>query len=436
MTRINLLLSIFIILALQACVEVKNQFNAIPPGPWRATLEVDGIDFDFITTENETDRVFTELTDGELPFNFEVTYTDDQNFYVELINGAERIKIDDIQFGKNPETLQDTIQINFPEFDTYINGIYEEDKIQGYWVVNFRENYKVPFNAQFGQAHRFTNLKKEPIADLSGKWEATFEIGTEDEYKGIGEFVQNGNKLNGTFRTETGDYRFLQGTVQGNKAYLSCFDAAHAFLFQAKILEDGSLTGSFRSGQHYLTTWSAVRNDDFELTDPNKLTYVKGQERFNFAFESTDGQMISLSDQKYQGKPVLVSIFGTWCPNCRDEMEFLNSYFENNKELDVPVVAIAFERYRDKDKSMAVLKRYVDKMQLPFDFVYAGYHEKDEAINQLPMLSKIISYPTLIALDKDKNVVQVHTGFSGPATSTFDGFKKDFDKLVRTLVSE
>jgi hypothetical protein len=322
----NIAILFISVLLTSGCVEVRNQYNVIPPGIWRATLSLTGEGQErFINTDNETERVFTELTDGELPFNFEVVYKGENNVDIYFINADERILAEDVIFGRDPETLEDTVRIDFPHFDSYIIGRYEENRIQGFYVVNYREKYKLPFNAEFGRSHRFTNLKKEPVADISGKWEATFEVGTKDEYKGIGEFVQEGNMLKGTFRTETGDYRYLQGSVQANKAYLSAFDGAHAFLLQAKIMEDGSMVGSFRSGKHYFTTWEAVRNDDFELADPNSMTFVKEQEEFSFEFTDADGNIVSIEDEKFEGKPLLVSLFGTWCTNSKDEMDFLKS---------------------------------------------------------------------------------------------------------------
>lgn len=428
----TLVISIF-----TGCVEVNNQFSSIPPGIWRATLDLtEGGSLDIISTDNETDRVFTELSDGELPFNFEVIYSDDTTFYIEIINAEERIRVDDVFFGKDKYTNQDTILIDFPVFDAYITALYEEDKIQGFYHVNYRDNYKIPFNAVFGQGHRFTNLTKEPKANLSGKWETTFEIDTEYEYKGIGEFQQSGNHLKGTFLTETGDYRFLEGTVQGDKAYLSCFDGAHAFLFVAKILDDGSLIGSFRSGNHYVTTWEAVKNEDFELSDPDNLTFVKGQEQFNFSLENLDGEKISPFDDQYKDKVTLITIFGTWCPNCRDEMNFLLDYLEKNPDVDFEIIGVAFERYKEKEKGLQAMKRFQEKMNVPFELVYGGYYDKEEALNQFPMLNKIISYPTLIILDKDKNVRKIHTGFSGPATSEYEEFKSKFDNVIKDIVNE
>ena len=89
--------------------------------------------------------------------------------------------------------------------------------------------------------------------------------------------------------TETGDYRFLEGTVQENKFWLSVFDGAHAFLFEGKILNDNELTGTFRSGKHYTTTWAAKRNADATLTSPDSLTYLlPGYDAVAFSFENPD----------------------------------------------------------------------------------------------------------------------------------------------------
>lgn len=428
--------SILLCLA-SGCVEVQNQYNVIPPGIWRATLTISGEGQErLIDTNNETERVFTELTEGELPFNFEVVYKNKNDVDIIIMNAEERILVEDVKFGRDPKTLEDSIRIEFPVFDSYIIGRYEENRIQGFWVVNYRDQYKIPFSAEFGRSHRFTSLRKEPIADISGKWEATFEVDTDGEYKGIGEFVQDGNMLTGSFMTETGDYRFLQGSIQANKAYLSAFDGAHAFLLQAKIIEDGSLIGTFRSGKHYSTTWQAVRNEDFNLRDPNELTFVKEGEAFYFQFRDTDGNTVSLDDEKFNGKPMLVSLFGTWCTNSKDEMDFLKTYLEQNPDLDINLVGIAFGKYRDEEKSIAALKTYKSEMGIDFDLLYGGYFNKEEAINQLPMLNKIISYPTLIFIDKERNVRRIHTGFSGPATSKYEQFTKEFDDLIKKLAKE
>ena len=56
----------------------------------------------------------------------------------------------------------------------------------------------------------------------------------------------------------------------------------------------------------------------------------EGYDRLEFTFPDLEGMPVSLKDEKYQDKVVLVSLAGTWCPNCGDETEFLSAYFEEN----------------------------------------------------------------------------------------------------------
>lgn len=426
-----------------ACIVVNNPYTFLPPGPWRAVLKLDYKPVSYNPSgeplPEKMDISFEEVSAGELPFNFEVVYDAEDRFHIEIINGSERIIVDDITIGLDRRTAKDTVIIDFPVYDSYIRAIYEEDILEGDWIVKNRGvEYSIPFLARQGQNHRFTQLKKPPALDVSGKWEATFGIdGPDEEYKAIAEFEQQGNYLTGTFRTETGDYRFLQGTVQANKLYLSCFDGSHAFLFEAKINDDSTLLGSFRSGKHYRTLWSAKRNDDFKLSQPDSLTFLKeGYDSFNFEFENPAGKRISLEDEAYKGKVTIVQILGTWCPNCRDETVFLKEYLEENNSKDLTVIGLAFERYKDKDKANAAIKTYKKQLGLAYEIVHAGSYKKKEAIKALPMLNQIVSYPTMIFIDKFGKVRRIHTGFSGPATSTYEEFKADFDIFISELLNE
>lgn len=428
----QILIYSFIFLTFSSCVEpIDKAYSKLPPGIWRGVLILD----DKRVVENPDEEVrYKSDFSGELPFNFEVKYTDDDNFYIEIHNAEERIAVSDIIYGRDKATAKDTIIIDFPVFDTYIKAIYEDDIMEGNWHVNYRDNYQIPFKAYFGQAHRFTTLKKKPILDISGKWDVKFEAGTEDEYPAIGEFVQKGNKVTGTFMTETGDYRYLEGTIQENRIFLSTFDAAHAFLFEAKILEDNSLIGSFRSGKHYTSTWSAIKNDNAQIGDAFELTTSQIEdETFEFTFDGLNGEKVSLSDKKFEDKIKLIKISGTWCPNCKDESLFLMDYLKNNPSDDIEIIEVAFERYKDENRAKEILKRYKAKLNLPFTVLYGGYADKAITSEKFPQISRVLSYPTLIFVNKENKIKHVHTGFAGPATSDFPAFEKKFKSLISDL---
>lgn len=437
--KYRLLYTLIALITFSGCFVIENTFTGLPPGKWRAVLKLEPKQI----TPNpkgqplpeKLNLKFEEVTAGELPFTFEVIYENETDFYLEIINGEERIRVDDIVMGRDPTTAKDTILINFPVFDSYFKGIYEENLIEGTWVVRNREEYSIPFVARYGQAHRFSTLRKTPVMDITGKWKASFEVDTDSPFPAIGEFQQNGNHLLGTFRTETGDYRFLEGTVQADKIYLSCFDGSHAFLFEGKIQPDSTIIGIFRSGKHYKTIWEAELDPNFTLADPDSLTGLNNNgQRLDFSFPDATGNIISLRDERFEGKAKIIQLMGTWCPNCRDETQFLIDYFAKRPSEDIEIIALAFEKYRDKERALQAIGTYQQKMEIPYPVLWAGFHEKEEAIQALPMLREVIAFPTLIFLDQQDQVVKIHTGFNGPATSKYQEFVNNFDKTVQSLV--
>lgn len=434
-----------------SCVVMENKFSALAPGLWRVTLQL--VPREVVKQQNEVHSArqlltqkkgesepqkvhYEESTEGELPFLMEVKYVNDTSFYVEIINGEERIKVapEDIKHGHNRQTGKDTLRIDFPVFGSFIRALYQERVIEGEWVVPAK-NLSIPFLAHYGQNHRFTTLNKTPSADLTGKWDCNFDLGGKEPYKAIGELKQNGNILRGTFRTETGDYRFLDGEVQADKFYLSCFDGSHAFLFEGKIRADGHLDGSFRSGTSEPEIWEGKRNDAIELKDANTLTTANTEGAISFTFPNADGKRVSLSD--FGGKAKILQLMGTWCPNCFDETQFIINYLKQNPSLadKIAVIPLAFER--NADVAATQVATYKKKMGMPYDILIAGTTtRKDSAAKSLPFLNKVVAYPTMVFLDKNNRVRRIHTGFDGPATSKHAEFAKEFDVFVKKLITE
>lgn len=437
------LIPIVLLGLLAACTFVQERYPQLPPGPYRGVLKLENT---FVRPNPKgaplPDKVnleFEEVTEGELPFNFTVEYETDTTFSLTIRNGEERIEVPakNIQYGRDQRQGRDTLRIDFPVYDSYISAYHEENVIEGVWVVNYRDDYRIPFVAYFGEDHRFTQMRKPPTTDVSGNWELTFSP-EDDPYVGLGELRQDGNELTGTIRTETGDFRYLAGTVQGDKFYLSVFDGSHAFLFEGKVSPDGQdLEGIFRSGRHYVTDFTGRRNDDFTLADPDTLTRLRADVPLDFTFPDAQGQPVSLNDPAYAGKVRLVNIMGTWCPNCRDETNYLKNYLAENPSPELEVISLAFERYGPEDeRSRAAIRRYQDNMGVNWPILLAGPSDKKAAARALPALNHVLSYPTLLFVDKSGNVRRIHTGFNGPATSAYAEFDRSFRETVAELLGE
>lgn len=377
-------------------------------------------------------RAELAIMDGQvLPFNFKLHRTESGAYEMEVYNAEEVILVDEIQIDN------DSIIIRTPVFEGYLAGIFTADKMKGEFIKESLDRI-VPFEATFDQQTRF-DARGAVDENVTGIWETNFNPGTGDEYIAKGIFKQNGDAVTGTFETTTGDYRFLDGIVDGDSLKVSAFDGAHAFLFAAKV-SDSTLDGAFYSGNHSKETFIAKRNESYNLPSTDSLTYIKdGYEKLAFEFPDANGKMVSLTDQQFQGKVVLVQIMGSWCPNCLDETKYYTQYLRENQNKDLEIIALAFEYAKTEEKAFKSIKRFTDRIGVEYPVLLAQYgtSDKEEAQKKLPMLNHVLSYPTTIYMDKSGKVRKIHTGFNGPATGEkYELFKKEFDVFVKTLLAE
>ncbi len=368
----------------------------------------------------------------ELPFMMQVH--DDSTFTIQ--NAAERIRVDEIRI------YGDSISIQAPVFEGIFKGMVKEGgkRITGAFIKPSLDRI-VPFTMDYGETQRFPVATADTeTVRIQGNWETVFSPDSDaNRYIAKGIFKQSGEKVTGTFRTTTGDYRYLEGVLQGNRLQLSTFDGAHAFLFKATVT-DSTMTGIFYSGNHWEEPFTGKRNETYELPDATTLTYLKeGYDRFSFEFPDATGKMISLEDKQYQNKVVLVQIMGTWCPNCMDETRYYVNYLKEHPNTELEIVALAFEYAPSREKAFASIARLKERLKVPYPILLAqsGSEDKKLAQEKLPMLNHVLSYPTTIFIDKKGEVRRIHTGFNGPATGEKHlAFKKDFEAFVAQLLAE
>jgi len=387
----------------------KEETSLPKIGIWRATLDVQD--------------------EKQLPFIFK--WNADQTLTIH--NAEERILVENV-------VLQgDSITIQHPVFEGVFKGVFTQTNITGSFIKPSLDRV-VPFKMSYGSEARF----KKPApskGDVTGNWEMVFSAHSEeDRYIAKGVFTQTKDqKITGTIQTTTGDYRYLEGVMDGNTMKLSTFDGAHAFLFEGTV-KDSLLYGFFYSGNHWKEPFSGVRNEGYELPDANVLTFLKdGYEHFDFSFPDADGKIVSMSDPQFKDKVVVVQIMGTWCPNCLEETGFYTKYIKEHPSNEVQFVSLAFEYAKTEEKAINRIKRLKESLKVPYPVLLAQYgtSDKKEANKKLPMLNHVLSYPTTIFIDKKGEVRKIHTGFNGKATGeVYTEFVTDFTSFVAQLASE
>lgn len=373
-------------------------------------------------------RAVLTLPGGELPFNFDLLKENNKIVFV-IHNASERIRCDEVT------VKGDSLIIRLPVFDSEFRIKADSLNMSGNWINYSRKEVpSIEFHAVYGDQTRF-HVTKRPLVNVDGKWEAWFDAGTPDSSIAIGEFNQKESTVTGTFLSETGDHRYLQGVVDGDSLKLSVFDGSHCWLYLAEVSKDGKMHGTTWYGKHAKSDFIAHRNEKVTLRDPNAITTFTGKPVFTFP--DADSNLVSLSDDRYKGKVVLMQILGSWCPNCMDESLLMSEIYAKEKSRGLEIIGLSFEKTSDFTRAAANIKRMQQRFKMEYAVLLAGTTGSGNVEKALPGLHNFISFPSMIIVKRDGTVAGVHAGYSGPATGdAYTKFRSEFEKEINILLTE
>ena len=158
---------------------------------------------------------------------------------------------------------------------------------------------------------------------------------------------------------------------------------------------------------YFIVRESSPRTDF--STIPVKVNYAAPE------LTLTDTKGVSHSIADYRGQVVLVNLWATWCPPCKEEMPTLQSFYNKHKDQGFTVVAI-----NDGDPTKDVLQ-FVQDYKLTFPvWLDPTYIATEQAF-------KSLNLPTSFVIDRN-GVVQLQWvgGIS----------RKTLDKDVAPLITE
>ncbi len=384
-------------------------------GPWRAWLDAPG---------------------GELPFGLVLERDSAAELRATIVNGPERIAVPAVV------VEGDTVRFEIDHYDSRILATVsaEGTRLDGEWEKRRGPDRhgRLPFHAVAGELPRFPPLADAPDAErVAGRW--TVDFASDDETAvAIFEQAEGAAEVTGTFLTATGDYRWLAGRFEQGRLRLSVFDGAHAFLFDARMRDDGTLAGDFWSGDSWHETWTARRDEGAELADPfHQTRWIEGASLADLVLPDLNGRPRSLVDRQYGGRARVLQLFGSWCPNCHDETRYLTELFARYAGEGLSIVGLAFELTGDFERDVAQLRTFADRHDVRYPILLAGTANKDDASLAFPLVDRVRSYPTTIFLHGDGRVHSVHSGFAGPATGeAHEALRTRFEATIEELLAE
>jgi peroxiredoxin len=108
------------------------------------------------------------------------------------------------------------------------------------------------------------------------------------------------------------------------------------------------------------------------------------------SLSDTQGSLRSLAD--YRGQVILVNLWATWCPPCKEEMPTLQAFYDRYKDSGFVIIAI-----NDGDPAPDVV-RFVDDYRLTFPvWLDPTYTATEEAFHTLNL-------PSSFVIDRDGTI--------------------------------
>jgi len=362
----------------------------------------------------------------EVPFRFEIAGSGSA-IKGSFFNGDEKVTSTTGSFENGALTL------SFDEYGTKVEATLKDGRLEGQYSRGTR-GAPYPF-----QAKRFAPapVGDAPIPTIAGLW--NIQVGKSSKGEAAWQLIvrQSGAEASAAILRVDGDTGTLTGTYRDGKFVLSHFSGARPLRLELTPASDGTLSVV----QNKDNPFTAVRADQARTkglpqpSDPSRFTSVKDPtEPFRFSFPDLNGRTVSNTDEKFRGKVVIVSISGSWCPNCHDEAPFLGELYKKYRSRGLEIVSLSFEEEAQL-KNPVRLRAFMKRYGIEYTVLIPG--EPKELAERVPQGVNLSSFPTTFFIGRDGRVRAVHAGFPGKASGEFHTqAKEESTATVERLLAE
>jgi thiol-disulfide isomerase/thioredoxin len=373
----------------------------------------------------------------EVAFTVEVKREGDQ-ISGSLVNGEER----------TPSTSGSidgkTLKLRFDFYDGELTAEIDGDEMRGAFDRQWqRQTLKRELRAtrqREGTLYQRAGISNGP--DISGEW--VLRAGDAPKQSlWRAAFKQREGEVGGTIIPVSGDWGEITGTFENNRLTLNRFDGINSRVLKVQLTPQGTLEGYVDLGlfdpkRRIVAERLDPGNKEIiaGLPDPNNHTRMSNPaEPLRFSFPDLEGKIVSSTDDRFKNKVVVVSITGSWCPNCHEEAPVLQEFYDRYKADGLEVVALAFEYTGDAQRDLEQLKIFDKRHNISYPMLLAGSTDEGEINRKLPQLVNFGAYPTTIFIGRDGLVKRIHTGFEGRATGDrFTKLKTEYEELIKKLL--
>jgi thiol-disulfide isomerase/thioredoxin len=186
--------------------------------------------------------------------------------------------------------------------------------------------------------------------------------------------------------------------------------------------------------------WEAAKDAAARLSGNASSALLKQgvSPKLDFTFKDVDGNPVSINEDRFKNKVIIVQILGSWCPNCMDETVFMNELYKQYKSKGVEIVGLAYERTADFTRSQQSVRNFMKRLKVEYPVLITpvAVGDPQRAEKTLPQLEKIPAFPTTIFTDRKGEIQKIHAGFNGPGTGAdYEKQKEEYYQIIDNLLA-
>lgn len=328
----------------------------------------------------------------------------------------------------------------FTSVSIYENKFFLRKKnqdIEGIWVkYSGKKKYEIPCMVK--KINTILSFDSLMMKKFPNQWK--IKITTErSSYFAVGTFHYNQSfmpHLSGSIATPYGDLGDINGVINHDSLYLYAFNGAFVNALLAKIYSAKNHNIDSIKGYIYYGNWGVdkligVPDNQFKFNNQIPTESVFNNPEFTLSHQwiDIDGKTIQLQNNK----PALIIFMGSWCPNCADEIKLFTQCYDTLVPK-LQIIAFAIERTEDDIKAIELLKKYKQKLNVPFPIILLSAKGNVPPFEQFPEIIKIPAFPTSVYFNKLHKPFVVTTGFNGPATNQlYIQSKEHINQIIKKI---
>jgi thiol-disulfide isomerase/thioredoxin len=170
-----------------------------------------------------------------------------------------------------------------------------------------------------------------------------------------------------------------------------------------------------RTAQQMPQTAQATLIPDGAASDsPEAASPLKGKPAPAFTLADLTGKKVSLSD--FQGHPLVINFWGTYCGPCKFEMPWLEEFSHTYAAAGLKVIGITY----DSEVGVPTITKAVQKLGVTYPILLSDAKAENAYLDNLPVL------PVSFYVDKTGKVIEITAGL---------GAKEQLEAMIKETVA-